>query len=74
MQSRGSSISDVLTTRDVNEIADSPAGSVSKTLAQPSAAEDDVVTGSPSSSVQPTKLSYANVDRSGTVKFDEVKS
>ena len=71
MQSRGGRLSDVLTTRDVNEIADSPAGSVQKALTPPPAA--DAVQVEPPKA-QPTTMSYASVNREGNVKFDEQKA
>ena len=74
VQSRAARLSDVLTTRDVNEIADSPAGSVPKALTMQSAAEAGTSVTSPASSqAAPASLSYATVSREGTVKFDEVK-
>ena len=71
VQSRGAALSDVLTTRDVNEIAGSPAGSVQKALSQQSPAEAGISTQAPTPS--PTSVSYATVGREGTVKFDKEK-
>ncbi|EMC95715.1 hypothetical protein BAUCODRAFT_148598 [Baudoinia panamericana UAMH 10762] len=70
VQSRGAALSDSLTTRDVNEIADTPAGAVPEALAIKPA---DAVTpggGSTSTKATPTTLNYASVSRQGTVKFD----
>lgn len=82
VQSSGSTLRDVLTTRDVNEIATSPAGAVPQAIStsnQPqSPAEAGAKTTAPKASeaALPT-LSYATVNRGGgrggTVKFDEVK-
>ena len=72
MQSRGASLSDVLTSRDVDEIADSPAGSVSKALSIQSPAEAGATT-QPITSARPTTMSYASVNREGTVKFEGEK-
>lgn len=78
IQSRGSGLRDVLTTRDVNEIADSPAGSVPQAVSlrssQTSSTSTDgkVVPPAGAEAALPT-LSYATVGRGGTVKFDEVK-
>ena len=62
----------MLTTRDVNEIADSPAGSVPKPLSIQSPAEAGAAPTQSKPAVSPQTLSYATVNR-GTVKFDEVK-
>jgi hypothetical protein len=72
VQSRGAALSDVLTTRDVNEIADSPAGSVPKALSIQSPAEAGVDI-QPSATSSPTTISYASVSRDGAVKFDSEK-
>ena len=74
IQSRGAALSDVLTTRDINEIADSPAGSASAALASKPADGVSPPEGSTaaSSQTQPTSISYASVN-SGTVKFDKEK-
>lgn len=58
----------MLTSRDVNEIADSPAGSVQKALA-PTPVADAVQVEAPKA--QPTTMSYASVNRDGNVKFDD---
>ena len=71
IQSRGGSLTDVLTTRDVNEIADSPAGEVSKVLSSP--AEAGVSTTAPSIKASPTTVSYATVNY-GKVNFEKAKS
>lgn len=73
LQSRGAALRDVLTTRDVDELADSPAGSVPKALGAQSAAEPGVATPTTAPPTSPTTLSYASVNREGSVKFDEVK-
>jgi len=71
MQSRGGALSDALTTRDVNEIADSPAGSVPQALQLGSAAEAGASpTGTPTATPTPTTVSYATV-RSGKVDFEK---
>lgn len=72
VQSRGAALSDVLTTRDVNEIADSPAGAVPKALSVQSPAEAGTSTQS-TASQEPTAFSYATVGREGTVKFGQEK-
>ncbi|KAF2487022.1 mitochondrial biogenesis AIM24-domain-containing protein [Neohortaea acidophila] len=73
VQSRGSSLRDVLTTRDVNELADTPAGVAPKAIALQSAAEAGTSTQAPGSQARPATLSFASVGREGTVKFDEAK-
>ncbi|KAK3709965.1 Altered inheritance of mitochondria protein 24, mitochondrial [Vermiconidia calcicola] len=73
VQSRGSALSDVLTTRDVTEIADSPADAVPKAPAKQSSAEAGVNTPSSGAPAAAPALSYASVNREGTVKFNEEK-
>lgn len=71
IQSRGNSLTESLTTRDINEIADSPAGSVqsasnssTKAIAAPSSS------GSAAQST-PAKVTYASVKGDGKVEFDK---
>jgi len=71
IQSRGGSLTDVLTTRDVNEIADSPAGEVSKALSSP--AEAGVQTTTPAAKASPTTVSYATINH-GKVDFQKSES
>lgn len=68
IQSRGGHLSDVLTTRDVNEIADSPAGSVTEALTSP--AEAGATTIKPAAKASPTTMSYASVNQ-GKVHFQK---
>ncbi|KAK4539691.1 hypothetical protein LTR36_010454 [Oleoguttula mirabilis] len=70
IQSRGAALSDALTTSDVNEIADSPAGSVPQALAIKPADAVSLTSGVTSPKAAPTKMSYASVDH-GAVKFDD---
>ena len=74
LQSRAGGITDVLTSRDVNEIADSPAGAVSAVLHAKSAAEAsaEVVKQPPRQYV--TTTNYATVGKEGIVTFDDVKA
>ncbi|KAF1818028.1 uncharacterized protein K489DRAFT_328392 [Dissoconium aciculare CBS 342.82] len=79
VQSRsGNALSDSLTTRDVNEIADAPAGAVPSALTiSPSDARlsDPTRTSStslpPSSSASPTKMTFASVGGDGKVAFEK---
>ncbi|OBT49125.1 hypothetical protein VE00_00155 [Pseudogymnoascus sp. WSF 3629] len=74
LSSRASRISDVMTTRDVNEVADSPAGSVQDavTLAREPLVEAEVA---PLPKVDaPTGFHVASVGKDGKVKFDEAAS
>ncbi|KAF2724318.1 hypothetical protein K431DRAFT_282166 [Polychaeton citri CBS 116435] len=70
IQSRGSSIRNVLTNRDVNEIADSPAGAVPGAL-KPAGEAGVLVEGKPQPGPSRTKLSYVTVERGGKAKFDQ---
>lgn len=71
MSSRASRISDVLTSRDVNEIADSPAGAVQSAV---------TLREKPTEQVEkqfvdkPTGFHYAEVSRDGKVKFEDTQS
>jgi hypothetical protein len=71
MSSRASRISDVLTSRDVNEIADSPAGAVQSavTLMNTRKGEDS----KKQVSDVPTGFHVAEVRRDGKVKFDDAQ-
>lgn len=66
IQSRSSSLRDVLTSRDINEIADSPAGAVTSALSKPREKANELSNGV----LPPTDVSYATVNH-GTVKFEE---
>jgi hypothetical protein len=68
IQSRGSRLSDVLTSRDVNEIADSPAGSVTEALTSP--AEAGTATIAAPAKASPTTMSYASVNQ-GKVQWQK---
>ncbi|KAK5115698.1 hypothetical protein LTR62_000787 [Meristemomyces frigidus] len=73
IQSRGSSITDVLTDRDVNEVADSPAGAAAKSVAMIEAGPSTAGTAqSKASEPSATRVIYATVQK-GNVKFDEQK-
>ncbi|KAF2835064.1 hypothetical protein M501DRAFT_1026984 [Patellaria atrata CBS 101060] len=70
LQSRGSRLRDVLTTRDVNEIADSPAGAVQSAVTLDLRKESGH--GSTSTSTPPsasTRAVYATVGSGGKVRF-----
>jgi hypothetical protein len=72
ISSRASSMSDVLTTRDINEIADSPAGAVQSTITLSTKPSEEIVAKKPAHA--PTGFHFASVERSGgKVKFEDVK-
>lgn len=73
MSSRASRVSDVLTNRDVNEIADSEAGAVQSavTLASTPKAEIDT---KPATSNVPTGFHFATVGKEGKVQFEDTAS
>lgn len=63
-----------MTTQDVNEVAESPAGAVPLAIHAKSAAEAGAaVTTAPASKASPTTMSFANVSQ-GSVKFDDIKT
>ena len=90
VQSRGARISDVLSTRQVNEIADAPPGAAREAIENVSGGGSRIKDGSDASrtgvegatiSASPAgtarkeqRLSYASVSRDGKVKIEETKS
>ncbi|KAI9707238.1 MAG: Altered inheritance of mitochondria protein 24, mitochondrial [Candelina mexicana] len=81
LQSRASRLSDVLTSRDVNEIADSPAGTVRNavTLAHTKEGGPGSASSTPKDASKdgPTRLSVASISHDGKVAFkdtDDFKS
>ncbi|MCJ1359065.1 MAG: Altered inheritance of mitochondria protein 24, mitochondrial [Icmadophila ericetorum] len=75
LQTRASRLNDVLTARDVNEIADTPTGVVQKATfkANPtSTITDEKTPGAPAATIDvPTKLSVATIGKDGKVSFQE---
>ncbi|KAI4210179.1 MAG: hypothetical protein LQ351_006933 [Letrouitia transgressa] len=75
LQTRGGKSTDILTTRDINDIADTPAGALETRL--PSTLGSSITTNSklepstPQSDKKNTPLNFANVDRSGKVSFEK---
>ncbi|KAL3426233.1 hypothetical protein PVAG01_03024 [Phlyctema vagabunda] len=70
MSTRASQISDVLTARDVNEIADSPAGAIQSAVTLEAKPEEEVVQ---RKAIAPTGFHVAEVGKTGEVKFGEAK-
>ena len=82
LQSRASRISDVLTTRDVNEIADAEPGLIQSVVTLASKKGVNSESGSTgfetrppntppaSPTPSPTKMSYASVEKDGKVRFE----
>jgi len=70
LQSRGNSFTEALTNRDINEIADAPAGTVQLAVGadKQSSGSASPVAARPAS---PTKVSYATVKGDGNVEFDK---
>ncbi|KAL9530854.1 Altered inheritance of mitochondria protein [Sphaerulina musiva] len=74
VSSRGAPLSDVMTTQDINEVADSPAAAVPLAIHAKAAAEAGTASAAPATKTpQPTTVSYANVSQ-GNVKFDQAKT
>lgn len=75
LQTRASRLSDVLTTRDVNEFADTPPGSVQQAVTLATNQRQDGIPNSSETSTQttdmPTRLSVASVGQGGKVSFEE---
>lgn len=70
MSSRASRISDVLTSRDVNEIAESPAGALQSAVTLESKPKEGIETKKPIANV-PTGFHFAEVRKDGKVKFGD---
>ncbi|OQO04443.1 hypothetical protein B0A48_09365 [Cryoendolithus antarcticus] len=72
IQSRGGALRDVLTARDVNEIADSPAGIVppAKSLTSAAEAGASLLGDTPATNLKSTSMSFATV-RSGKVDWEK---
>lgn len=73
VSSRAAALSDVITSRDINEMADSPAGEVPLALHAKAAAEAGAAMTAPPSKPAETTMSYASVGQDGSVKFDDVE-
>ena len=75
LQTRASRLSDVLTTRDVNEIADTPPGAIQHAVTLATNQGQDGVISSSKASAQttdaPTRLSVASIGQGGKVLFEE---
>ena len=71
LSSRASKISDVLTSRDINEIADSPAGAVQSAVTLASTPMDEGLKKQVSDI--PTGFHVAQVSRDGKVKFEDAQ-
>lgn len=73
LSSRASRISDVLTTRDLDEIADSPAGVAHSAVTLAASPKEEAQTKKLTSDV-PTRFQVASVGADGKVKFGEAES
>jgi len=73
VSSRASRISDVLTSRDVNEIADSEAGVAQSAVTLVSKPKEDEGSTHKQTTDVPTGFHTAEVSREGKVKFEDVK-
>ena len=74
LQTRASRLSDVLTTRDVNEMADTPAGAVQAAVnLATSGSKDKAEPSAPPTPVAKTRMSFASVGQDGKVKFEDIK-
>jgi hypothetical protein len=72
MSSRASRISDVLTSRDVNEIADSPAGALQSAVNLVNNPKEEPVSKKQVTDV-PTGFHFAEVGKDGKVKFGDAE-
>jgi uncharacterized protein (AIM24 family) len=74
LSSRASRISDVLTSRDINEIADSPAGAVQSAVTLASKPMGETIGSAKQAVHVPTGFHTAEVGKDGQVTFGEVKN
>lgn len=72
MSSRASRISDVLTARDINEIADSPAGTVQSAVTLASKPIEEPEPKRPAD--VPTGFHVASVSKGGKVRFEDAEN
>ena len=70
IQARGNTIAESLTNKDVNEIADAPAGVVQQAV-RPAETATKAIEGTASKPIPATKVSVASVGTDGKVKFGE---
>lgn len=70
LSSRASRISDVLTSRDINEIADSPAGAIQSAVTLSTKPKDEPL--EPKRADVPTGFHVASVSKEGKVRFGDV--
>lgn len=73
LSSRASRISDVLTSREVNEIADSPAGAVQSAITLAAKPKDESVENKQPADI-PTGFHVASVGRDGKVQFGDAET
>jgi hypothetical protein len=71
LSSRASRINDVLTSKDVNEIADAPAGALQSAVTLAKEPVGDTVV--PKAVDKPTGFHYAEVSKEGKVKFEDAQ-
>lgn len=75
LQTRAVRLKDVLTNRDVNEIAEAPAGSVRKSLSVKADAASEALEQhegtSPAMKTRPTQMSTASIGPDGKVVFNK---
>jgi len=69
IQSRGNSITESMTNRDINEVADSPAGATQLALGSGNQSKENA-TPVPTVQATPPKISFATVKGDGKVEFD----
>ena len=72
LQTRASRVSDLLTTRDVNEIADTEPGAVQSAVTlEPKSEKREEEEKPPVPKQQALQMSYASVGRDGKVEFEK---
>ena len=74
LQTRASRVRDVLTTREVNEIADTQPGALQTAVSpqlKSETAEDEKRASVPKSIATTTQISYASVGKDGKVEFEK---
>jgi hypothetical protein len=73
VSSRGVRVADVLSSEDVNEIADAPGGVVADAVELSRRPEPSVLSPAASAEPKPVAVHVASVGKDGKVKFEEAK-
>lgn len=71
LQSRGSRLRDVLSTQEINDIADAPAGAVQVAMDENATRKQSRATSLPTQTPAKTSMTFASVKPDGEVVFEK---